>query len=55
MAMRTKEQYVESVGKLAPELYSFGERVSDVGHTPASSPPLEAIGLVYELSAPAGI
>jgi len=50
MAMRTKEQYVDSVRRQAPELYSFGERVSDIGSHPCFKPPLDAIGLVYELS-----
>ena len=51
MAMRTKEQYMESVRRQAPELYSFGERVTDIGSHPCLKPPLEAIGLVYELAA----
>jgi 4-hydroxybutyryl-CoA dehydratase/vinylacetyl-CoA-Delta-isomerase len=50
MALKTKEQYYESVRRQAPELYSFGERVGDIGSHPCFKPPLDAIGLVYELS-----
>lgn len=48
--MRTKAQYVESVRRQNPELYSFGARVSDLGSHPCFKPPLDAIGLVYELA-----
>ncbi len=48
--MRTKAQYVESVRRQSPELYSFGARVSDLGAHPCFKPPLDAIGLVYELA-----
>jgi len=51
MALRTKDEYMESIHRLNTELYAFGERVTDISSHPCFRPPLEAIGLVYELSA----
>lgn len=50
MALRTKDEYLAGIQKMTAELYSFGERVADIGSHPCFKPPLDAIGLVYELS-----
>ena len=50
MALRTKDEYTASIRKMAAEVYSFGDRVTDLGDHPCFRPPLEAIGLVYEMT-----
>lgn len=50
MALRTKQEYFDSIRQLDIELYAFGERVSDITKHPCFKPSMEAIGLVYELS-----
>jgi 4-hydroxybutyryl-CoA dehydratase/vinylacetyl-CoA-Delta-isomerase len=50
MALRTKQEYFDSIKQLKTELYALGEKVDDPSAHPCFRPPLEAIGLVYELS-----
>jgi len=50
MALRTKQEYFDSIKQLKTELYAMGEKVNDLSAHPCFRPPLEAIGLVYELS-----
>ena len=50
MALRTKEEYFDSIRQLKTELYALGDKVNDLSAHPCFRPPLEAIGLVYELS-----
>ena len=50
MALRTKEEYFNNLKRLNTQLYAFGEKVQDFTKHPCLSPPIESIGLVYELS-----
>lgn len=50
MALRTKQEYFDSVRQRKPQLYAMGEKVQDLSAHPCLRPPLEAIGLVYELA-----
>jgi 4-hydroxybutyryl-CoA dehydratase/vinylacetyl-CoA-Delta-isomerase len=49
MALRSKQEYFDSIRKLKTELYAMGERVDDLSAHPFLQPPLEAIGLVYDM------
>ena len=50
MSLRTKQEYFDTIKRLNTEIYAFGERVRDVTEHPCLRPPMESIGLVYELS-----
>jgi len=50
MALRTKEEYFKALKRLNTQLYAFGEKVTDFTSHPCIKPPIEAIGLVYELA-----
>ncbi|MGZ6226232.1 MAG: 4-hydroxyphenylacetate 3-hydroxylase N-terminal domain-containing protein, partial [Syntrophales bacterium] len=50
MALRTKEEYFSNLKRLNTQLYAFGEKVQDFTNHPCLKPPIEAIGLVYELA-----
>jgi len=50
MPLKTKQEYFDTVKRLNTELYAFGESVRDVTEHPCLRPPMESIGLVYELS-----
>jgi 4-hydroxybutyryl-CoA dehydratase/vinylacetyl-CoA-Delta-isomerase len=50
MPLKTKQEYFDTIKRLNTETYAFGERVKDVTEHPCFKPPMESIGLVYELS-----
>jgi len=50
MALKTKQEYFDSIRQLNTEVYAVGERVKDITEHPCFRPPMESIGLVYELS-----
>lgn len=50
MPLKTKQEYFDSIKHLHTELYAFGEKVDDITEHPWFRPPMESIGLVYELS-----
>ena len=51
MALKTKEDYIDSIGRLDTELYAFGSRVTNLYDHPCFKPAMDAIGLVYDLAA----
>ena len=50
MALKTKQEYFDSIKQLNTRLYAFGEKVEDITAHPCVKPPMESIGMVYELS-----
>jgi Aromatic ring hydroxylase len=48
MAIKTKEEYIESLRKMKPTVYMFGERVTDVVDNPRLRPAIEATAETYE-------
>lgn len=50
MALRSKQNYIDSIRGLHTELYAYGKQVPDLWEHPCFRPAMEAIGLVYELS-----
>lgn len=50
MALKSKQDYIESIRGLNTELYAFGKRVPDLWEHPCIRPSMEAIGLIYDLS-----
>jgi len=50
MALRTKKDYFQAIKGLQTQLYAFGEKVEDLTVHPCLKPPLQAIGLVYDLT-----
>jgi len=50
MSLKTKQEYFDTIKRLNSEVYAFGERVKDITEHPCFRPPMESIGLVYELS-----
>jgi 4-hydroxybutyryl-CoA dehydratase/vinylacetyl-CoA-Delta-isomerase len=54
MALRTRPDYLDSIGQLDTTLCAFGSRVSDLYGHPCAKPAMDAIGLVYDLAADPG-
>jgi 4-hydroxybutyryl-CoA dehydratase/vinylacetyl-CoA-Delta-isomerase len=52
--MRTKQDYLDSIGRLNTELYAFGSRVTGLYEHPCFRPAMDAIGLTYELAQESG-
>ena len=50
MALRTSEQYIDSIRDLNLDVYLFGEKVNDYVDHPIIRPSLNAVALTYELS-----
>jgi 4-hydroxybutyryl-CoA dehydratase/vinylacetyl-CoA-Delta-isomerase len=50
MAMMSGKEYIESLRKLKPKVYAFGERVESVVDYPMFRPHLNAAAMTYELA-----
>jgi len=50
MGLMTKAEYIESLRKLKPTVYMFGQRVEDVVDNPRLRAGIEATGATYELA-----
>ncbi|MEW6669961.1 MAG: 4-hydroxyphenylacetate 3-hydroxylase N-terminal domain-containing protein [Thermodesulfobacteriota bacterium] len=50
MGLKTKEEYIESLRKLKPTAYMFGERITNVVDNPRLRAGIEATGATYELA-----
>lgn len=48
MGLMTKDEYIESLRKLKPVVYMFGERITNVVDNPRLRPAIEATGATYE-------
>ena len=55
MALKTPEQYIQSVADLDLEIYIFGEKVDDYTDHPIIRPSLNCMAMTYELAAAARI
>lgn len=51
MALRSKEDYIQSIADLDLEIYLFGEKVDDYVNHPMIRPSLNCVGMTYELAA----
>jgi len=49
-AMKSREEYVDSLRSLKPEVYMFGERVKNVVDHPIIKPSMNAMAATYELA-----
>lgn len=50
MAVMTKDQYIESLRKMNPTVYMFGEKVENVVDNPRLRAGIEATGATYEIA-----
>ncbi len=50
MALRTGEQYIESLRKLKPQVYFMGERIDSVADHPATRPHVNAAALTFDMA-----
>jgi len=50
MAIKTKEEYIESLRRMKPAVYMFGEKISNVVDNPRLRAGIEATGATYELA-----
>ncbi len=50
MGIMTKDEYVESLRKLNPVVYMFGEKIANVVDNPRLRAGIEATGATYELA-----
>ena len=48
--MKTKQEYIESMRKVQPELYLFGEKITDRVDHPIIRPTMECMATTYELA-----
>lgn len=48
--MKTAEEYIESLRRLNPEVYLFGERVSNLVDNPIIRPSINSVAATYELA-----
>jgi len=48
--MKSREEYIQSLRKLKPEVYMFGERVKNVVDHPIIKPSMNAMAATYELA-----
>ena len=48
--MKTKQEYIESMRKIQPELYLFGEKITDRVDHPIIRPTMECMATTYELA-----
>jgi len=50
MSLMTKEQYIESLRKLNPKVYLFGELIKNPVDHPIVRPSLNSVAMTYELA-----
>ncbi len=50
MAVKTKEEYIESIAALNPTVYMFGEKITSVVDNPRLRAGIEATGATYEIA-----
>lgn len=50
MGLKTREEYIESLRKMKPEVYMFGERITDIVDNPRLRAGIEATAATYELA-----
>ncbi len=50
MGLMTKNEYVESLRKLKPAVYMFGEKIANIVDNPRLRAGIEATGMTYELA-----
>jgi len=50
MGLMTKDEYIESLRKMNPTVYMFGEKITDVVENPRLRAGIEATGATYELA-----
>ena len=55
MALRTPEDFIQSIADLDLEIYLFGERLDDYVDNPVIRPSLNCIAMTYELAAQARV
>ncbi len=55
MALRTPEEFIQSIADLHLQIYLFGEKVDDYVHHPVIRPSINCIAMTYELAQAAGV
>lgn len=50
MGIMTKDEYIESIRKLKPTVFMFGEKITNVVDNPRLRAGIEATGATYELA-----
>jgi len=50
MAIKTKQEYIDSLRRLKPTVYMFGEKVENPVDNPRISAGINATGATYELT-----
>lgn len=50
MALMTGEQYIESIRKIKPEVYMFGEKIENPVDNPILRPSLNSVRMTYDLA-----
>ncbi|PKN28789.1 MAG: 4-hydroxybutyryl-CoA dehydratase, partial [Deltaproteobacteria bacterium HGW-Deltaproteobacteria-21] len=50
MGLKTREEYIESLRKMKPEVYMFGERLTNIVDNPRLRAGIEATAATYELA-----
>jgi len=50
MALKTKEEYIESLKKMNPTVYMFGEKITNVVDNPRIRAGIESTGATYEIA-----
>ena len=50
MALMTGEQYIESIRKIKPEIYMFGEKIENPVDNPILRPSLNSVRMTYDLA-----
>ena len=50
MGLKTKQDYIDSIRRMKPTAYMFGEKISNVVDNPRLRAGIEATGTTYELA-----
>jgi 4-hydroxybutyryl-CoA dehydratase/vinylacetyl-CoA-Delta-isomerase len=50
MVIKTAKQYIESLRKINPEFYAFGEKIENVIEHPLIKPSINSVAVTYELA-----
>jgi len=50
MGLKTREEYIESLRKMKPEVYMFGERITNIVDNPRLRAGIEATAATYEIA-----
>jgi len=50
MGLKTKQEYIESLRKMDPTAYMFGEKITSIVDNPRLRPGIEATGATYEIA-----